>query len=35
MGLPEGVVDKVMKRIVLKAVTGGWRRLPYDTLHQI
>jgi len=29
MGLSEGVVDKLMKRIFQKAVTGGWRRLPY------
>jgi hypothetical protein len=29
MGLLEGVVDKLMKRIFRKAVTGGWRRLPY------
>lgn len=29
MGLSEGVLDKLMKRIFRKTVTGGWRRLPY------
>jgi hypothetical protein len=28
MGLSEGVVDRLMKRILRKAVTGSWRRLP-------
>jgi hypothetical protein len=29
MGLSEGVVDKLMKRILRKVVTVGWRRLLY------
>jgi len=29
MGLSEGVVDRLMKRRFRKAMTGGWRRLPY------
>jgi hypothetical protein len=33
VGLPKGVVDKVMKRMFLKAMTGGWRRLPYEEIQ--
>lgn len=29
MRLSECVIEKLMKRIFTKAVTGGWRKLPY------
>jgi hypothetical protein len=32
MGLLEGVVDKVIKRIFREAVTGGWRKVPNEEI---
>jgi hypothetical protein len=33
VGLPDGVVDRVMKRIFREAVAGGWRKLPDEEMN--